>query len=227
MRASFARLNAVAILAGVAAFVALEAMAMSLYPGGTWWDAHARGHRFWRNFLCDLEWRVALNGRPNPVGSKLAFAAMAALALGLGPFWFAAARAISSGGERTLARAVRASGAVSVGGILVVISMPSDAFGAVHGVAVIAASLLGFVAATLAIVGFIRARRRHAACLGVATMVAAVIDLTLYASHFVTRTQDTPLTPGVEKVALGLLLAWMVSVAALPERRSVPHEHEP
>jgi hypothetical protein len=213
MRASSARLNAVAILTSVALFVALEALAMCLYPGGTWWDAHARGHRFWQNFLCDVEWRVALNGTPNPVGSRLALAAMATLALGLGPFWFATARLIAGGGRTSLAGAVRLSGIASITAVLAVISMPSDAFGDVHGAVVIVASLCGFLAASLAIGGLASTQQVAPAVLGVATMAAAVFDFILYASHFLRHAQDTPLTPAAEKVALGLLLSWMVAVA--------------
>jgi hypothetical protein len=213
MRVPFARLNAVAILLSVALFLALEAAAMRLYPGGTWWDSHAVGHRFWENFLCDLEWRVALDGSPNPIGSRLAFAAMATLAAGVGFFWFAVACILAASGRDRIARFVRIAGVASVLGILVVISMPSDAFGALHGVVVICASLLGFAATTLAILGLRLAGRRALAALGGATMAAAVLDFGLYASHFAAHTQDSVLTPAVEKVALGALLAWMVAVA--------------
>jgi hypothetical protein len=58
-----------AVLATLALFVVLEGAAMILYPGGTCWDPAAHGHRFWENFLCDLEWSVARNGMPNPTGS--------------------------------------------------------------------------------------------------------------------------------------------------------------
>jgi hypothetical protein len=227
MRGSFARLNAVAILASVVLFVVLEAAAMRLYPGGTWWDSHALGHRFWQNFLCDVEWRVALNGTPNPLGSKLAFAAMATLALGLGPFWFAAARTSANGGSRRVGAAVRVSGVVSVAAVLAVISMPSDAFGDVHGAVVIAAGLLGFVASTLAVVGLARARRAVAASLGAATLTAATVDLVLYASHFAAHIPDSPVTPALEKVALGLLLAWMLAVAVLADSASASADPAP
>jgi hypothetical protein len=227
MRAPFARLNAVAILASVALFIALEGAAMWLYPGGTWWDSRAAGARFWENFLCDLEWRVALDGAPNPLGSRLAVAAMATLAVGLGAFWFAAAGVIAEGGGGRLARAVRVGGVLSMAAVLVVISMPSETFGDLHGAVVIGASLSGFVAATLAIVGLGRAGRGACASLGATTTAVAVFDLALYASHFITHTRDTPLTPAAEKVALGLLLAWMVTVAALRDIKSARTEGAP
>jgi hypothetical protein len=91
--------------------------------------------------------------------------------------------------------------------------MAVDVFGALHGVVVIAASLLGLGAATLAVLGLGMARRRTATVLGAATMAAGLFDVALYASHFAAHTPDSLLTPAFEKVALALLLAWMVTVA--------------
>src|ERR1019366_7112935 len=93
-------LKSVAILCGVAAFAALETAAMALYPGGTWWNPAARGHRFWQNYLCDLEWRVALNGQTNHWGSRLAQAAMLVLVLTLAPFWLPPPRGLPGAGPR-------------------------------------------------------------------------------------------------------------------------------
>jgi hypothetical protein len=78
---------------------------------------------------------------------------------------------------------------------------------------VIAASLLGFAATTVAVLGLGLAGRRGLAALGSATMATSVFDFVLYASHFATHLPDSPLTPAVEKVALGALLAWMVAGA--------------
>ena len=92
----------------VGAFVALIVPAMALYPGGTWWEPHAAGHRFWTNFLCDLEWRTALNGTPNPVGARLAEGAMLSLVLAFVPFWPVAARLFAAR-ARLAAAVLRAS----------------------------------------------------------------------------------------------------------------------
>jgi hypothetical protein len=219
MRAISARLNSVAIVGLVAAFGGLEAAAMHLYPGGTWWDAAARGHRFWENFLCDLEWRVALNGEPNPVGSALAKTAMLLLLVALVPFWLAVPRVFpgASAGARA---AVTTPGLVSAAATVAVVLMPSDRFGALHGAMVIVAGVPGLVAAALAVRGLAlrEPRPRVAAGLGGAMLAAAFVDFALYVSHFAAHTNGTPLGPALQKVALLLLLAWMVTVAV----RSAP-----
>ena len=214
MAASRARIESAAIVGGIAIFVALEGAAMALYPGGTWWDATVQGHRFWRNYLCDLEWRVALNGQPNPVGSWLAQGAMLVLVLTLAPFWLAAADLFAPSDARA-GSAVRALGFVSVGATLAVIFMPSERFGALHGVMVILACVPGFAAAALAVGYQLRGepRARMAAPIGAATLAVSVVDLGLYASHLVAGVEGTVAVPILEKLALMLLLAWLLVVA--------------
>jgi hypothetical protein len=218
MVARQARLDAVAIVCGVAAFAALEIAAMALYPGGTWWDATARGHRFWENYLCDLEWRVALNGQPNPIGSRLAEAALLVLVLALAPFWRAVPRLFAS--DARSGGAVRALGLVSVAATVAVVFMPSERFGALHGAMVVVATVPGLVAAGLAVRGLLAGepRPRLAATIGASMLAVAVVDFVLYVSHLVGHREGTPLVPTLEKVALLLLLAWMVAVARRSSR---------
>jgi len=208
-----ARLNAVAIFGSVAGFAGLEFAAMSLYPGGTWWDATTRGHRFWENFLCDLEWRVALNGTPNPLGSQLATAAMLVLLAGLAAFWLAVPR-LFVGRAPFGAVAVRPLGLISVGSTVAVVFMPSERFGALHGAMVIASCLPGLTASALAVHGLVASepRPRVAGWTGASMLAFALVDFALYASHFLAHREGTALVPALEKVALILLLAWMVLV---------------
>jgi hypothetical protein len=209
-----ARLNALAIFGSVAAFVGLELAAMSLYPGGTWWDTTTRGHRFWENFLCDLEWRVALNGMPNPLGARFATAAMLVLLAGLAAFWLGVPRVFEARPPRG-ASAVRWLGLTSAVATLGVILMPSDRFGALHGVMVLTSGVPGLLATALAVhvlaVG--EPRPRIAAWTGGGMLAFALADFTLYAWHFLAHTPGTIVGPALQKVALGLLLAWMVLVA--------------
>jgi hypothetical protein len=203
------------IAAAVLLFVALELPAMALYPGGTWWDPHTQGARFWQNFLCDLEWRVALDGVPNPVGSRLAQAAMVVLVLGLLPLWWTVPRV--AGEPRLLGGMVRVLGAVSVAGTLAVAFMPSDRFGSLHGTVVVAAALPGLTAAVLAVALLLRGEPapRVAGALGAAMLAASVADFVLYARHLLAGGGPGPLVlPAAQKVALLLLLAWMLAVAA-------------
>lgn len=204
----------VLIFFSVTGFTLLDLEAMRLYPGGTWWDATARGHRFWENFLCDLEWQVALDGQPNHVGSRFAQAGMLVLVLGFVPFWLAVPRLFAA-----FARAgtvVRVLGLVSVIGLLAVTFMPSERFGVFHGAAVVVAGVPGLTAAGVAIASLLggEPRPRVAGWLGAATLGFALVDFGLYVSHLVGRVEGTPLVVQLEKIALVLLLAWMVTVAA-------------
>jgi hypothetical protein len=199
-----------ALLSSVALFVVLEAGAMALYPGGTWWEPAAHGHRFWQNFLCDLSWRVALDGQDNHAGSLLAQAAMLVLVAGFVPFWLLAA-------ERGV-WAVRPLGFASVLGAAAVTLMPSERFGSMHGAAVMVATTTGLAAAVLAVIGQLRSGARLAGWLGVAVLAAAGVDFALYVRTFASPSGGPgPLAlPALQKVALGLLLAWMTVVAETP-----------
>lgn len=198
------------MLAAVTVFAVLEAGAMVLYPGGTWWEPGAQGHRFWQNYVCDLAWRVALDGQDNRVGSWLAQAAMLVLAAGFVPFWLLA-------GERG-AWGVRPLGFASVLGTAAVTLMPSERFGSMHGTAVIIASTTGLAAAVLAVIGQLRSGQRLAGWLGAIALAAAGVDFALYAQHLASSAPGpgSAAVPALQKVALGLLLAWMTVVAETP-----------
>ncbi len=191
---------------------------MCLYPGGTWWDTSVRGHRFWQNFLCDLEWRVALNGQPNPLGSTLAQGAMLLLVIGFLPFWLLVPRLFVR--HARLAAAVRVLGTVSVGGMIAVTFMPSERFGALHGAMVVLAGVPGLTAAALSVTGLALAepRPRVAGGLGAFMLVFATVDFTLYVAHLIAHVEGTALVASVQKIALMLLLAWMVVVAVRAPR---------
>lgn len=202
-----------AILLAIAVFVGLELVAMHLYPGGTWWDRGARGYRFWQNYICDLEWRVTLDGRPNLLGSRLAEAAMLALILGFVPFWWIVPRLFWE--RRRLGRAVSVLGTVSVAGMVAVALMPSERFGVLHGVVVVVAGVPGLTAAVLATVALLRSEPRPPVVgpLGAAMLVFAVLDFLLYVRTIASGGPGPILLPAIQKVALLLLLAWMAAVA--------------
>ncbi len=219
------RTAAALLVACVAAFVALEAAATALYPGGTWWDATTQGARFWQNYLCDLEWNPALDGRPNPVGSALAQAAMLVLVAGFVPFWWIAPRLCPA--YRRLGAAVRLLGLVSVAGMVAVALMPSSRFGALHGVAVVVVGIPGLTAALAAVVGMLRSSSpgsRPCGAVGAAMLACAVTDFALYVSTMLHGGPGPLALPAVQKVALVLLLAWMTLVAgrATPTRAGTP-----
>jgi hypothetical protein len=211
---AIARLNAVTIFSSVTGFSALQVWAMHLYPGGTWWDRGVIGYRFWENYVCDLEWEVALGGSPNHLGARVARAAVLVLVAGFVPFWLALP-ALLPARHRT-GSAVRALGMVSVAGLFAVAWMPSDRAGALHGAAVITASVPGLAATSLAVAGLLggEPRQRVAGWTGAALLGFAAADLALYVSHLLRHVEGTPLVVVLEKIAVLLLLAWMLEVGA-------------
>jgi hypothetical protein len=216
------RRAAAVLVACVVAFVALEAAAMALYPGGTWWDTSTHGASFWHNFVCDLEWNPALDGQPNPVGSRLAKAAMLALVAGFVPFWWIAPSLFTGGGaRRALGAVVRALGLVSVAGMIAVALMPSDRFGSVHGIAVVIAGVPGLSAALLATAGMLRAESsssRLCGAVGAAMLAFALTDFAMYMETMLRGGPGPVALPVAQKMAALLLLAWMTLVAARARR---------
>jgi hypothetical protein len=206
------RLAACAIALSIGGFVALESAAMRVYPGGTWWNVTAVGHSFWQNYLCDLTQPVAIDHVPNPLGSMLGRTAMLVLVAGLFPFW--AAVPLLFVGPR-LARLVRMLGFVSMIGVVGVVLLPSSRFGQLHGILVVLAGVPGLSAAVLTVAGLLQAlpQFRLAAWLGVAMLLFALVDFTAYTGHLIAGGLGTPILPALQKVALLLLIAWMLSVS--------------
>jgi len=202
---------------------------MHLYPGGTWWDRAARGHRFWQNYLCDLEWRVALDGRPNLLGARFAEGAMLSLIFAFVPFWWIVPRALADPGaarRSAWAAAVRLLGCASVAGMVAVALMPSEYFGALHGVAVVVAGVPGLTAAVLATLMLLRAepRPRIAGWLGATMLVFALVDFALYVDTMWAGGPGPIALPAIQKVALMSLMAWMAAVALRARGRpQAPH----
>ena len=201
------------VLACLATFVALEWMAMRLYPGGTWWDSTTRGATFWQNYICDLGSEVAGNGMPNRVGATLGKAAILVMVAAFAPFWWIVPRLFER--LRRLGRLVRVLGLASLAGITAVALMPSSRFGWLHGVAVMVAGAPGLSAALLAVVGQSRveAPPRIAAALGGSMLIFALADFVLYTRTMIHGGPGPLVLPVAQKLALLLLLAWMMVVA--------------
>jgi hypothetical protein len=106
-------------------------------------------------------------------------------------------------------------GCISVAGIVGVVAMPSERFGALHGVAVIAASVPGFIAALVSIVclALDEPRPRVAATLGATMLTTSIADFVMYVRVWAMTGPGPLALPAMQKVALALLLAWMISVA--------------
>jgi hypothetical protein len=202
-----------AVIASVAAFALLMSSAMALYPGGTWCDEGTIGHRFWKNYLCDLTWETALGGGDNHRGAVAARAAMVALAVGLGVTWRVASRA---GEVSRASRVVSACGPIAVVGMIAVTVVSSETMGRLHGAVVLSAAGPGLLATGLSVHLLARdePRPRVMTGLGLAMVTVAALDLALYTWHLARPAGCDPWTPLVQKVALAVVLQWMLFVAS-------------
>ncbi len=93
--------------------------------------------------------------------------------------------------------------------------MPSDRFGALHGAMVIVSGVPGLAAAALA-VGALLAwgpRPRVEGVLGGLLLAFSLTNFVIYTVHWVSGDEPTILLPAIQKVSLGLLVAWMTRVA--------------
>ena len=150
------RAAGIGILCLNSGFVALASIAMALYPGGTWLEPARAGHAFWANFLCDLLHTRALSGADNGSGALFARIAMLAEAGALVLMWWSAPLLFP--GRSVLGKVIRVLGVLSALGTTAVVLLPSDRFGALHGVMVLLASVPGFGAAVLTVGALLRFR---------------------------------------------------------------------
>jgi hypothetical protein len=207
-----------ALFAAIALFVPLFVASIHAYPGGTAWNPASRGHDFWHNYLCDLTRATALDGTPNPVGSKLARSAMSVIALGFAPFWWLLPRLFPR--RRRLGWTVRALGAVSVAGAIAVSNLPSDHFAGIHSYAIAIGGVPGFAAAVLSVVALALDERapRVTAWFGALALAVGAVDYTLYVRQGWLPGPGPIAIAILERVALLLVLAWMAVVAVHARR---------
>ncbi len=209
------RAAAVAQVLLLAAFFALMGTAMAHYPGGTWEEPGAIGHRIVWNYFCDLMRPVALNGTPNPVGAALAPLGLLALALALVPFFLTAPTCFPE--RPRLGRFVRVAGVVcGVGGALSV-AVPSHRFGALaHGLALLLAAVPALAAGVASALGVWTARPPSA---GLRASSAGTLALTaacaaIFARQLALRAETTPGLALLQKLAVLCLAAWLLLTSA-------------
>jgi hypothetical protein len=201
-----------AVFATTGGFLALIALAMRAYPGGTAWNPTTSGHDFWLNYLCDLERSTALDGRSNTAGASFARTAMVLIGMGSFPFWHLLTDHFRM--RPALARAVWALGAVSSAGLIAVGLLPADAFPDLHPLLMLGAGGPGIMATALGTVGLVTPGRRFdLATLGAAAVVVSTADLALYASELNDPSPGPMAAAVLERIALGLALAWRTLVA--------------
>mgnify|MGYP001198523112 CR=1 FL=1 len=198
-----------ALLGSIALFLVLYVTAIVLYPGGTWFDRRAPGYDLLRNFVCDLTQPIALDGRPNAVGSVFGKASILAIDAGLSLNFLGALRL----GRPTplLARVVRFASALSFLGIAAVPLLPSLVFGHLHTVAVLIGAAAGLFAGGFCVAVLARSPYRRIGFMGMAMFAVAFLDAGIYAWSVSAGT--TPLAlPVLQRLALVLIVVWMTAV---------------
>jgi hypothetical protein len=209
------------IEATVGAFMALVALAMVFYPGGTWWDKTTRGHRFWENFLCDLLHRVSLSGAPNLTSSRFAQLAMFVLVVGIVCAFSLAPEIVPS--RKRLGRSLAYAG--SFGALFLVAAplFPSDRYPALHSMATVFGTLPAIVAFS-GLVGAILIEPRAPLVVrgtSVTLLVLLVLCAGLYTWDVYLDGPSLKVLPGLERIATLLLLTWLMLVSRYIRMRLV------
>lgn len=213
------RAYAWAVLPPLVCFAGLMAVAMALYPGGTWEQRGALGHSQARNFLCDLTRPIALNGQLNS-GKHFADFSLLAFVVALGPFFVITPALFED--LPTLGRWVRRCGALCCVGGIVIVALPSYAVGPLlHGVFVLATAVPGLAAAFGATYGAFATRTplRSIRIASVLTLLLALAAAVVFAAQLSRGDETTPGLPVLEKSAICASMAWMLLTVGTVLRR--------
>ncbi len=207
---------------GTLAFVVCAAVAIALYPGGTWYEPSSVGHSFAYNFLCDLMQLRALNGMDNVAGSIVAQVGMVFMIAAIAAFFVQVARYGSPDGRAQ--QLTRRAGVLScVLGCAVPI-VRADWFHEAHLVVVVSAVLPALVAITAALIVCLRTAGVPWWLRGLAilTLATAAADFALYGlgyavvwglvPSFPLRLLNLSL-PVIQRVATLAMLAWVLATS--------------
>lgn len=202
-------------------FLGFVALAIALYPGGTWWDPTYRGHHFWENFLCDLLHRRSLSGLPNLVGARVATTGLLLLGLGIVTAFSLANEAIPS--RRQLGRWIAWCGSLGTVLLSSAILFPSDAHPKLHAASVIIGSVPTILAFAVLVGALllepIATRWLRAASL--ALLVLSAVSLSLYVWNVLFHGPALRISPAIERVATMVLLAWLLMLSNLVRQRLI------
>ena len=113
-------------------FVLSTAVAMALYPGGTYLNKTTLGYSFFSNFLSDLGTVVAWGGEPNLPAAVIFVLAEVVLVGALIAFFAALLKRLSTGAGKRWAQAGVAAGLLAAIGILIAALVPADRFLTLH-----------------------------------------------------------------------------------------------
>ncbi len=193
--------------------------AIGAYAGGTQFEHYSVGYAFWGNFWCDLLRNPAINGVPSPEAARYSTMALWLLGSGLLPFWGVAAElaAPRASGPSAARAAIQALGMAGMLGLMGITLLPSHLYPIPHGILVSVAGPLGLLGTALAVTrGWSSPRMPElASWLGALALVASLANLVQYTRQVWFFAEQSPLLPGVQKVATLLFLGWVLSVTSV------------
>lgn len=198
-------------------FVCAMALAMALYPGGSWTERDSAGFSFWRNFWCDLVRSQAINGADNRPSQATSSVAFAALSLSLWGYWRVATVYYA---EPRRFRLLLLGRAATVG-LLATALLPSDAHPVVHGVVALTSGTLGMACTALCLAPLTVDEPRWSTrrCLGAAALLLAAANAALYVYVAYGGGPETAAQPSVQKLATLALLGWVVTTLLRTPKR--------
>jgi hypothetical protein len=179
-----------------------------LYPGGSWQEPDAVGHRFFENYWCDLLRDPALNQQPNRLAAALATLGLACLGIALVPYWLVIGDLLTPARRRF----VRSAGVIAAVATVLVALLPSDRYSGLHAPAVLTAGCLGLACGALCSAWAV-AHFRQVPAYATASLLltsAAVVNLALYVHVAYFDGEDSWVLPSAQKIATFLLVAWML-----------------
>ncbi len=188
---------------------------MVVYPGGTWFDKTTPGHHFWFNFLCDLLRQNGLDGRPNPLGSRLATVGMLSLVIAIAAYFWIAPDAMPR--WPNVGRIVRITGMLGAAGLVSVALLPSDRFGKLHTVAIVLAAGPGIIAVSLALAGVVfdpQAQVWHR-LLGISLWLSVVATAVLFVLHTFMGGGWIRALPTMQRLSTILAVTWIANTALM------------
>jgi hypothetical protein len=191
-------------------------LAAYLYPGGTWFDRASPGFSFWGNFWCDLLHERSFNRLPNTESLWLARVSFWAFAIALMRFWPLAAQLAEGRGVRRWVVSLGLSGALM---LLLVTMFSSRSEPLMHGVFVVASSLLGVVAASVLSLAMFARADRVTRVLALGLISSGLFSLGQYVSQGFGADAAEWLA-GAQKITTLFLLAFMLRCMLLLKRGS-------
>ena len=203
----------------IAWFVIATAIAIALYPGGTYPDRSVRGYSFFGNFLSDLGMLVAWGGGANHAGATVFISSELLLILGLVLFFTALVRVYSPGTPRRLAVAAAIVGLACCVAFVGAALLPADLFLAAH----ITAAIIAFRASMIAFILFTIATIKDRRFGQIATVAWTVLTLVMIAYVGVIEWGPRPRTTfglTFQVTAQKIVVTVLLAVLALQSREA-------